>query len=253
MNNLEVYLINLDRSKDRLFTMKQKLLKLGLEFTRISAVDGKKTLFSDSQVDEKKYSLCHGKYITATEVACYISHYNTLKEFLKSDKQFALVLEDDMNFSKNFLSVLRALLKDYKSWDFVKLNGAHSGGNIKYKTVLPNVNLVWNLFHQSKTGAYLINKKAARTYVSKMLPMFVPIDHEYIKFWKYDLKGFSVNPFPSCEGDFDSTIDYNLIYKNRKPLLKKFPTLIYKVYMSLRRVVWVFSQIVKNRFTFIKK
>ncbi len=253
MNDLEVYLINLDRSKDRLFSMKQKLLKLGLEFTRISAIDGRQTLFSNNQINEEKYSLCHGKYITATEVACYISHYNTLRKFLKSDKKYALILEDDIAFSKNFLLILKTLLKKSETWDFIKFNGAHSGGNIKYESILPNVDLVFNLFHQSKSGAYLLNKRAARAYVSKMLPMFVPVDHEYIKFWKYDLRGFSVSPFPSWEEGASSTIDYDIMYKNRKPFFKKFPTLVYKIYISLRRVIWVFSQILKNRFTFVKK
>ncbi|MCR5506677.1 MAG: glycosyltransferase family 25 protein [bacterium] len=253
MNNLVIYLINLDRSPERLSAMQEKLSKLGLKFVRVPAVDGKKTEFTDKQVNAKKYSLLHGKYITPTEVACYISHYNTMVEFLKSDKKFALVLEDDMIFSDKFLDVLSALLKKSDDWDLVKLNGGHSGGNVKYRNILPNVNLVWNLFHQSKTGAYLMNRKAAESYVKKMLPMFVPIDHEYIKFWKYGLRGFSVSPFPSWEEDGPSTIDYKMVKKNRKPWYKKFPTFGYKIFIALRRIVWVLTQVIKNAFTFIKK
>lgn len=253
MNNLVIYLINLDRSPERLSAMQEKLSKLGLKFVRVPAIDGKKTEFTDKQVNAKKYSLLHGKYITPTEVACYISHYNTMVEFLKSDKKFALVLEDDMIFSDKFLDVLSALLKKSDDWDLVKLNGGHSGGNVKYRNILPNVNLVWNLFHQSKTGAYLMNRKAAESYVKKMLPMFVPIDHEYIKFWKYGLRGFSVFPFPSWEEDGPSTIDYKMVKKNRKPWYKKFPTFGYKIFIALRRIVWVLTQVIKNTFTFIKK
>ena len=237
MKDLEVYLINLDRSKDRLQAMEKKLEKLGLKFTRIPAVDGKNTVFTEKEINSKKYSLLHGKYITPTEVACYISHYNTMKEFLKSDKKFALVLEDDMIFSKDFLPVLESLTKKSNDWDLVKFNGGHSGGNIKYRNVINGVNLVWNLFHQSKTGAYLMNKKAAKSYTEKMLPMFVPIDHEYVKFWKYGLRGFSLSPFPSWEEDGPSTIDYKAMKKNRKPWYKKFPTFGYKIFIALRRIV----------------
>ncbi|MBR1544884.1 MAG: glycosyltransferase family 25 protein [Alphaproteobacteria bacterium] len=253
MKNLDVYLINLDRSPERLSAMQEKLSKLGLKFKRISAVDGKKTEFTKKQINSKKYSLLHGKYITPTEVACYISHYNTMVEFLKSKNDFALVLEDDMIFSEKFMDILDALLKKSNDWDLVKLNGGHSGGNVKYRSILPNVNLVWNLFHQSKTGAYLMNKKAAKSYVKKMLPMFVPIDHEYIKFWKYGIRGFSVSPFPSWEEDGPSTIDYKMVKKNRKPWYKKFPTFGYKIFIALRRIVWVLFQVLKNTFTFIKK
>ena len=84
LKNLEIYVINLDRSKDRLNNMKTKLKKLNLDFTRQPAVDGKKTTFTSKEVNAKKYSLCHGKYITPTEVACYMSHYNTLKNFYEN-------------------------------------------------------------------------------------------------------------------------------------------------------------------------
>lgn len=253
MKDLEVYLINLDRSPQRFKVMEKRLLKLGLKFTRISAVDGKNTIFDDTQIDENKYEFCHGKYITPTEVACYISHYNTMETFLKSEKKYALILEDDIIFNDNFMDVLNVLMKQPDDWDLVKFNGAHGGGKIKYKTILPNVSLVFNLFHQSKCGAYLINKKAANSYVSKLLPMFVPIDHEYIKFWKYGIKGFSVFPFPTMEEGVESTIDYKMMKKNRKPWYKKFSVLLYKTYVAFCRMVWVFTEVLKNRFTFVKK
>ena len=239
LKNLEIYVINLDRSKDRLDNMKTKLKKLNLNFTRQAAVDGKKTTFTSQEVNEKKYSLCHGKYITPTEVACYMSHYNTLKNFYEnSDKDFALILEDDMEFVSDFKEILEKLLSE-PCWDIVKLNGGHGGGSIKYKQIMPNYNLVLNLFHQSKSGAYLVNKKAAKAYVEKMLPMFVPFDHELVKYWKYKLNGFSLSPFPSWEGEDGntSTIDYKMVKKNRKPFYKKLPTVIYKSYIAITRLL----------------
>ena len=38
--DLEVYVINLDRSPERMADMKKKLSALGLEYKRIPAVDG---------------------------------------------------------------------------------------------------------------------------------------------------------------------------------------------------------------------
>ena len=246
MDDFAIYLINLDRSPERLKTMDKRLKKLGLTYERFSAIDGKKTTFFNTEIDEEKYSLLHGKYITPTEVACYISHYEVMKKFLSSKKKYALVLEDDVQFSKEFLAVLSALEKCSDKWDVVKLNGAHGGGKMKCMQLTKKTSLVLNLFHQSKTGAYVINKKAAEAYVKKMLPMFVPVDHEYVKFWKYGLRGFSVYPFPVSEEDVQSTIDYKMMLLNRKPFYKKLPVLIYKTYISLRRVFWV----IKKRFTF---
>ena len=80
--------------------------------------------------------------------------------------------------------------------------------------------------------------------------MFVPIDHEFIKFWKYHLNGYSVVPFPTWEEDVPSTIDYKMVKKNRKPWYKNFPKLFYKMYIALYRLVWILPQIIKNKFTF---
>ena len=254
MKDVQIYLINLDRSVDRLKSMDKKLKKLGLQYERVPAIDGKSTTFSDVQINQKKYSLCHGKYITPTEVACFISHYNTLKHFLEdSEKKYALILEDDVSFSPDFKEGVELLVKNADLWDVVKLNGAHSGGKILFKKLSSKFSLVWNIFHQSKTGAYLVNKKAAKSYVEKLLPMFVPIDHEYIKFWKYGLKGFSLSEYPVVEEKLTSTIDYKMLKRNRKPFYKKLPTLFYKIYIAFRRIIWVLVSILKNRFTFEKK
>jgi glycosyl transferase family 25 len=181
-----------------------------------------------------------------------------MKEFAeKSGKRFALILEDDMEFDSDFADVLFRLLRD-DSWDMVKLNGAHSGGNLPVGRLSPKHSLAANLFHQSKSGAYLVNKKAARSYVSKMLPMFVPLDHEFVKFWKYGVRGYSVAPFPSREGGAPSTIDYAQVRKNRLPWYGRLPMLLYKSYIALRRIVHVVFggaalSALKNKFTTVKK
>ncbi len=254
LENLKVYVVNLDRSPERLKSIDKRLKDIGLDYTRISAVDGKVREFTSKEINKNKYSFFHGKYITPTEVACFVSHVNVWEEFEKNnDAEFALVLEDDMIFSDEFVSVLKALVKDKKSWDVVKLNGGHKGGNLKVKNLTNKTSLVLNLFHQSKTGAYIMNKKAAKSYLSKIYPMFVPIDHEFIKFWKYGLNIFSVYPFPSVEEDVPSTIDYNMVKKNRKPRYKKLPVMFYKSYIAILRLILVSFKFIKNKFTFLKK
>ena len=241
-NNIEVYVINLDRSPDRLKNITRRLKILNIPFTRFSAVDGKNRIFNSSEVNSFRYFLSHGKTVTPTEVACFISHVNVMKKFVnESVKPFALILEDDMILNYDFVDVLSCLI-DKKNWDLVKLNGAHRGGNLDICVLNDNYNLVKNYFHQSKTGAYVLNRYAAKQYIKQLLPMFVPIDHEFIKFWKYKIRGFSVSPFPSWEEDGQSTIDYKQIKKNRKMFLLRIPSMFYKIYIAIRRIIWcVFS------------
>jgi glycosyl transferase family 25 len=237
-DNLECLLINLDRSPERLLQMQERLEKLNLPFKRVSAVDGKQVEFTSREIDSVAYEKCHGKYVTPTEVACYISHYNALKVFLEeSNKEFALILEDDMVFCEDFLMVLDSLLKQHKNWDMVKLNGTSGwGGPVIKNTVYNDYKLVLHLFHQAKSGAYLVNRKAAKNYIEKLLPMSVPYDHEFIKFWKYQIRLFSVIPFPTWEKQESSTIDYAMIKKNKKPWYKRGSTLMYRMTIIVKRL-----------------
>lgn len=236
INKLDCLLINLDRSPERLAQMQERLDYFKLPFRRVSAVDGKKVTFTEREIDASAYESCHGKYVTPTEVACYISHYNAFQAFLEGDKEYALILEDDMVFSDDFLLVLENLIKNHKDWDMVKLNGCHWAFPITPKMIYKDYKLVLNLFQQTKSGAYLVNRIAARNYLKDLLPMIVPYDHEFTKHWKYNIKICSLVPFPTWEKGGDSTIDYVMVNKYKKPWYKRINTLAYRTNIALKRL-----------------
>jgi glycosyl transferase family 25 len=243
-DELEIYVINLDRSFERMERIGERLKKINLIYKRISATDGNKTKFTKKEISPKKYMLAHGKTMTPSEIGCYISHYNVMNEFINnSKKEYALILEDDMVFNEDFINVLEKLLKN-KSWDMIKLNGKHKGGNIKLIKINSKYTLTKNLFFKSQSGAYLVNRRAGEKYLKKLLPMFVPLDHEFIKFWKYGIRGFSLYPFPSREENSDSTINYTAIKKNRLTWYLRFPALLYRIYITLCRTLYaIFSSL----------
>jgi GR25 family glycosyltransferase involved in LPS biosynthesis len=76
-----VFLINLDERKDRLESSTQKMMEIGLEFTRIPAVS-----YSDV---EKSF------FLTSPVLACWKSHLKTYASLIATDFDYALVLEDD--------------------------------------------------------------------------------------------------------------------------------------------------------------
>jgi len=237
--DLQVYVLNLKRSPERMKRMTSRLNALGIPFKRLAAVDGRTTEFTERECDARKYELAVGKKTTPTEIGCFVSHYNALADFVSNAKaKFVLVLEDDMDFADDFAELLDALLAR-KDWDMVKLNGRHRGGYVRGRKLTRRYELVKNLFHQSDCGAYLMNKKAARSYINKLYPMFVPIDHEFVKFWKYGLRGFCVNPFPARTEGSKSTIDYAALKAGRKPWYRKLPTVLYKSYIAMRRMAYV--------------
>lgn len=235
-NKLDCLVINLDRSPERFSQMQEQLDFFDLPFRRISAVDGKKVTFTKREINVAAYERCHGKYVTPTEVACYISHYKALQAFVQGDKEYALILEDDMVLSEDFLFIVQDLIEHYSSWDMVKLNGCHRAFPVAQRESYKDYKLVINLFQQTKSGAYLVNRIAAKNYLKDLLPMVVPYDHEFTKQWKYNIKICSVVPFPTWEKGEDSTIDYVMVNKYKKPWYKRIKTLEYRTNIALKRI-----------------
>ena len=85
-----IYYINLDDQPERKIYMETQFKYWEIEnYTRISAYDGREDDLSD---------IIKGKYpdnMLSGEVGCTTSHLKTLKEFLKSDSNCALIMEDD--------------------------------------------------------------------------------------------------------------------------------------------------------------
>lgn len=103
MNNqlFDIYIINLERSLDRMNHIKDYLEKRGYDYIRVEGVDGKKydtkhDMFVDNNYPNYKLDLN-----LRNEVGCYLSHMKCLNKFLKESKRnWALILEDDADFVK---------------------------------------------------------------------------------------------------------------------------------------------------------
>ena len=129
---IAVYVINLDRSADRLAHMTAQLDSIGLEFERIPAVEGAHLQLDGNCGDEfsidfdywRKY---HHRNVTASEIGCYLSHIKALETFLASSLSFALILEDDAEIAPDLVEVLHAIAVRAAEWDLVKLCASHPG------------------------------------------------------------------------------------------------------------------------------
>ena len=236
---LVTLVINLDRAPERMEQTEKNLKAVGLNFIRVPAADGKTREFTDKEIRRKLYTFVHGRIVMNNEIGCFISHYEALKKFIETGADVGLILEDDMEFVPDFKQVLSDLMsKD--DWDIVKLYGTHRGGKIRVRKLLGGkYRLVKNAFHQNKSGAYMIKRAAAEKYVAKMLPMIVPHDHEYIKYWKYRVRGRSIFPNVAWERTgIVSSINYDEKKKHLVPRWKRVGELLYKSYIDTRRLLW---------------
>lgn len=248
MRDCPIYVINLDRSPERLREISHQLEQLGLSFERIPAVNGK--LASEAQkalLDEKGYQSRHGKSSLPGELGCYLSHVKAIDNFLASGQSFAIILEDDAILEAGFVHGIEELLKHGNRWDMVKLSGVHSGTPVSILKL--NQNHVLAVMFSKCTGssAYIINRCAALAYRQRLLPMTLPYDHEFDKGWKYGIKVRSVSPFFVAHNEAAPTTILPAGKSNRRLTgSKRWPAYQYRIQTEFERLGYAIRQCFKE-------
>jgi glycosyl transferase family 25 len=192
MQPFPVYLINLDRSPERLMLMQEQFARLEIPFERIPAVDGR-------GATADRHNWRHHAPLRDGEVGCYLSHIKALEAFLASGAACGLILEDDTVLGDGLLRIL-AVLQGRRDWDLVKLYATHVSG------VWPRRGLVRVAFRHGASAAYVVNRHAATRLLAGLLPITVPYDHAFDRAWTHGFKLRLWLPFPIARHAFPSTI-----------------------------------------------
>jgi glycosyl transferase, family 25 len=247
---LMTYVINLDRSTERMAAMEARLQPMGLRWTRVSAVEGKLLdLATLPELSVPGFLAKHGRQPKAAEVGCYLSHLKIYQAFLaQSEAQFALVLEDDAIFAPDFTEVLEALCQAADDWDLVRLSGFHSGGPVGIRQLTPERELAIMFFQQTNSAAYIINRQAAQALLSRLVPITLPFDHAFDRPWHVGIKARMVSPLPvQLDWAQESTIGYLPADSGKLPWYRRFSTHRHRVINELRRGAHSLADWLKHR------
>lgn len=209
--DLVIYLINLERSAERLAHMTAQLNNIGLAFERIQAVDGFELRLDvgdadDLSIDFDYWRKYHHRDMLASEIGCYLSHLCALKTFLASPNKIALILEDDAELSPGFIEILRSITAN-ADWDLVKLLASHPGIQIPRAQLAKGAFLVSYVTRTARATAYLVTRDAADRLLSQLYPIRLPYDHVFDRNFEHGLKVRGVNPMPVSTGKMKSTIN----------------------------------------------
>jgi glycosyl transferase, family 25 len=236
------FLINLDRSPERLAAMASQLDALHMPFTRIAAVDGCK-VGPDERVDAHRYRLRHGRQVRPAEVGCYLSHLAAMHAFLASDASHALILEDDATLLPALPEVLaRAISREaVRTWDVLKLESRRRGFKLALLQLTPSHALCVNLFRSTGSAGYVLSRHAAQVYLDKLLPIGQPFDHAFDRGWFLGLRMREVTPLvvsaQMCEHANRSTITPAGSPVVKLTGLAKLPSLAFRTMTETMRVV----------------
>lgn len=222
-----IYFINMDKNVERRQFMEDQFKKCNItNYTRIPGVD----------VDNFKYKVVTDYDLTKKQKGCIAAHVMAMIEFLKSDYDIAIILEDDADFS--IIPSINFRLKDFienrvpNDWEIVSLfnllcNDSNNGEydkNIKLYERKNKHEPCWS------TVAYIINKKAAKKfintvfkndtiYINKTASNFpdygVADDYIYALLKTYYITPSIIFPYNPDEEDSDYLIDIMTSYINK--------------------------------------
>lgn len=190
------YVINLDRSPDRLAAISADAAAIGLELQRVPAVDGAPVSPAERQriLDEPGFRRLHGKIPMDGEYGCYASHLAVFDRFLESDADAAVIFEDDVRPGSDFVPTVEAIAAT-DDWDVVKLMHHRLPAFRSCRTLGQGRELGLAWFGPTGSSAcYLINRRAAQSLRQHLVPMRLPYDVALERGWAFGLRVRHVRP-----------------------------------------------------------
>lgn len=183
------YLINLDRSADRLERMRAEADQFGFTFERVPGVDGASEVpewLSEQFVIESAMS--------SGEIGCYASHMTVWKRVRDQHLDYAIVLEDDAEVPDGFAGAAHAAIAAAPpDWDIIHLSTNFKRPSYPVANIDEGRSLVRYARLPANTAAYLISRSGCAKLLTPA-PRMRPVDMEFRYAWLRGLEVYGVYP-----------------------------------------------------------
>jgi len=166
---MKVYVINLDKDREKLAFVGGQLSRLGVSYERVPGVYGKdipKDEF-DCYYNHFRWWCANGRPIVPAEVGCALSHYGIYKRM--DEKEVVCILEDDVILADAFKE---RLCEVEKFVDVAKPQVVMLSSHNRPKTEIGIVRSASAIC----TDGYVITGLAAKALLKANMPMQVPCD-----------------------------------------------------------------------------
>ncbi|RUM96918.1 glycosyltransferase family 25 protein [Pseudaminobacter arsenicus] len=237
---IPVFVINLDRSPERLAKIRKRAEEIGIDLIRVRAVDGAQLTPEHSQkVDHASFARDHGKRILPAEIGCYLSHLDALQIVADSPESHAVIVEDDVQFNPDFLAFLDDLVA-LEGWDVVKLVNHRTRGFVSHAKVNDRYQ-IGRCAHGpcGSSAAYMVTRQGAGRLLAALNPMGLPYDVALERGWAGGYELFSTDqPVVRLSPEMGSTIfvGESPYRKATFPAHKRLRTLLFRSRDYLRRI-----------------
>jgi glycosyl transferase family 25 len=202
-----IFLINLDRSHERLALMQAQASELGLTFERVPAIDGARQLpgWMVSQfIDER--GLVRGG-LSDGEVGCYASHLLVFSKIVERRLEAAIVLEDDAVLDQDFEQAACAAVRAAPAgWECIHLSTDFKKAAFPVAGLGRGRSLVRYRRLPVNSLAYIVSRAGAAKLLEARHRLR-PFDLEFRLAWQTGLEIFGTYPaLVRANGRLETTI-----------------------------------------------
>jgi glycosyl transferase family 25 len=244
---MDIFVVNLDKSTQRLAEMTQCLEQLALPFTRVSAVYGASLKHDElnrhynSALNKRVYR----RPLSSAEIGCYLSHRNIWQTIVDDNLTMALILEDDAELGAQLPAALATVENLTRPWDVIKLYEPQIKKPLARSIPLnQDFSLCQYKKIPSTNTGYLVSLGGASKLLSAREMFGRPVDDDIQYYWEYSGEVYGVKPYPIfiADSSLESTIGPDGQTRSRKTLIgtMRGPVLrlgyeILRIYHNFRR------------------
>ena len=199
LNQPKVFLINLDKSTERLEKSSERLAAQNIQFERIRAIDGTKLTDAEvqahysSQLNSKQYyrNLGYG------EIGCFLSHRLAWQKIVEQNLPYAIVLEDDFQLVGDLSAVFNTIEFLTFDWQLLKLCAYQNRTRPIKATKQVNEQFDLVLHKKPLTGccAQAITYESAKRLLRVTEQFGCPVDTQIQRTWQTGVAVYSLMPF----------------------------------------------------------
>lgn len=213
MININCFIINLKRCPEKRSRMIERMKKYPeIKYEIFNAIDGQD--LSVQYMNNNNYDTLdewtdpfQNRKTTKGEIGCTLSHYHVYEKAFSMENEITLVIEDDAEFSDDFIDKLNKTLHDLDTieWDMCYLGRKKM--NMNEEEEILTSNLLYSSYSYWTIG-YLINQKFCEKIINSNLLQNIIVIDEYLS-----LIGNCSN-LKQYRGYYNTSIDIVSVNKN---------------------------------------
>lgn len=239
MSTLRYFVINLDRSQVRLASVKENFDRYGLEFQRISAVDGSQLTAAQiaAVYDPERNRRQFFTPLKSGEIACVMSHRRAWELLLNSESDYVVITEDDIEWiidPRELNQELDAMLQQ-PGGRIIKLFHKRTAADAS-RASLTNRKVERPIISQLGMVAYALNREAAQRLLAATTVFCEPVDVLVQRWWYTDVK---VHHYvPSVVREVSAKLGGTTLHSvPKQPILEKLKRELKRPFFRLRRSI----------------